>query len=108
MSQPTTLLPSDKNTNPEVGEEKKAFQAFIPPRVVLEVIDINKKAVSTFAIGCVTAWKALPPRRKRFLALFSFSVFLSVTMSCIATVVARLAARRQAAKTALSERFRTS
>ena len=108
MSQSTTLPPSGQKTNPEVVEEKNAFLNTIPPRVVLEVIDTNKKAVSTFVSGRVTAWKALPPRRKRFLSLFSFSVFLSVTMSFIATIVARRAARRQAAKTVLSEKFHTS
>lgn len=101
MSQSTTLPPSDKKMNSEVVEERKAFPNTIPPQVVLEIIDSNKKAVSTFVSGRVTAWRALPPQRKRFLALFSFSAFLSVTMSFIAMAMARRIARKRTTKTAL-------
>jgi hypothetical protein len=101
MSQSTTLPPSDKKMNSEVVEERKTFPNTIPPQVVLEIIDTNKRAVSTFVSGRVTAWKALPLQRKRFLALFSLSALLSVTISFIAMALARRLTRKRATKTAL-------
>ncbi len=101
MNQSAALPAFEKKTNPEVAEEKKTFPKIIPPQVILEITGASKKTISNFANRGVTTWHALTPRRKRFIALFSFSVFISVTMSLIATVIARRVTRKPATKAAI-------
>lgn len=98
MNQLASFPLSEQKTSSNVEEEKKALPKSGPSQVILEIIDPNKKKLNAFVNGRVTTWRALPPRRKRFIALFSFSVLLSVVMSLVVTGIARRVARRRVIK----------
>lgn len=90
-------LPEQKLNS--TGEEgKKAFSKMGPLPVMLEIVDPNIGKVRVFVNRRVTAWRALPPQRKRVIALISGSVFLAVTMSLLAAGITRKITRKEAAK----------
>jgi len=90
MSQQTVQPTTETETPLEVPVEKPAFLRMIqPPQPVIEIVGTSKNTVTTFCDTVVARWRALPQERKRIIALVGLSVAISVTMSVIATVIAR-------------------
>jgi len=51
---------------------------------------VYKKTINQFVAKVVATWRALPLGTKRTMTFVGLSVFVSVTMSLIATVIARV------------------
>jgi hypothetical protein len=90
MSQQTVLPASETKTVSEVPVDKKVFPKIVPPQVAVEIADSGKKTINQFVAKVVATWRALPLKTKRTITFVGLSVFVSVTMSLIATVIARV------------------
>lgn len=92
------IAPFPPSTEKPHAEKHAAFLP-TPPRVALEIIETNQKAVKAFAKKRVAAWRSFSPQKKRFLAVCGVSVLLSVIMSGLATIVARQLGRTRTPST---------
>ena len=94
MSQQT--FTGTNNTAPtiEFSTEEQVSRREIPlPKVFVGATDAGKNAYE----GVVTRWNELPRERQRLFVLFGISVITSISMSLIATVIARFFAKRRKA-----------
>jgi hypothetical protein len=88
MSQ-ETIRATDKM---DVPVKEQPFQKEFPlPKVVIERATGAGQNAFTTVLGW---WRSLPPERQRLLGLVGLSVALSVTMSLVATVIARLVGKK--------------
>lgn len=90
-----TITATD-NTAPatEISAEEQVSRREIPlPKVFIGATDAGKNAYKVV----VTRWNELPRERQRLFALVGLSVITSISMSLIATVVARFFAKRRKA-----------
>ena len=77
---------------PEIPLEEQVSQREIPlPKVIIDATGAGKNAYKVV----VTRWNELPRERQRLFALVGISVITSVTMSLIATVIARSFVKRR-------------
>ena len=92
MSQQTVEATDKIAPTTEISAEEQVSQQEIPlPKVFVSATDAGKNAYEDI----VTRWNELPRERQRLIALFGISVVTSITMSIIATVIARLFAKRR-------------
>lgn len=94
MSQQT--FTGTNNTAPtiEFSTEEQFSRREIPlPKVFVGATDAGKNAYEVVA----TRWNELPRERQRLFALVGISVITSISMSLIATVIARFFAKRRKA-----------
>jgi hypothetical protein len=92
MSQQT--IKATNNTAPtiEFSTEEQVSRREIPlPKVFVGATDAGKNAYEVV----VTRWNELPRERQRLFALVGISVITSISMSLIATVIARFFAKRR-------------
>lgn len=76
----------------EISVEEQTSPREIPlPKVIIAATGAGKNAYKVF----VTRWREMPRERQRLFALVGISVITSVTMSLIATVIARFYAKRR-------------
>ncbi|HEX9131292.1 MAG TPA: hypothetical protein VF844_03260 [Ktedonobacteraceae bacterium] len=93
MSQ-QTIKATDNNTAPagEISTEEHVSRREIPlPKVFVGATNTGKNACE----GVASRWNELPRERQRLFALVGISVITSITMSLIATVIARFFAKRR-------------
>ena len=88
-----TIETTDKIGSPTEGpvEEQPVLREFPLPKVVIQATERGKNAFGTI----VGWWSDLSRERQRLIALVGLSVITSVTVSLIATVIARLFAKRK-------------
>lgn len=72
-------------------EGQPVLRRFPLPKVVIQATGRGKNAYGTI----VSWWRDLPRERQRLIALVGLSVITSVAVSLIATVIARLFAKRE-------------
>ena len=95
MSQQQVLPASEPKAVSEVPATKRVFPKIVPsPQVTVEIVDVGKKRFGEFMGRLIGSWNAIPPTRKRVIALVGLSVFVSVAMSLIATIIARIVTRK--------------
>lgn len=91
MSQQTIQPTSETKAAPAITGEKQAFSQIVPvPQVVAEGIATSKKMITTSIDGVIAFWRALPDEKRRMYTLFG----LSLTLSVLATFIARLVSRK--------------
>ncbi len=92
MSQQTLKATDKIAPTTEISAEEQVSQGEIPlPKVFINATDAGKNAYQ----DVVTRWNELPRERQRLIALVGISVITSITMSLIATVIARFFAKRR-------------
>ncbi len=92
MSQQTLKATDKIAPTTEISAEEQVSQREIPlPKVFINTTDAGKNAYQ----DVVTRWNELPRERQRLIALVGISVITSITMSIIATVIARFFAKRR-------------
>ncbi len=92
MSQQTLKATDKIAPTTEISAEEQVSQREIPlPKVFISATDAGKNAYE----GVVTRWNELPRERQRLIALVGLSVITSITVSLIATVIARIFAKRR-------------
>ncbi len=92
MSQQTIETTDKIVSATEVPVEEKPVQREFPlPKVVIQATERGKNVYGTI----VGWWRDLPRERQRLIAIVGLSVITSVTLSLIATVIARLFAKRE-------------
>lgn len=92
MSQQTLKATDKIAPTTEISAEEQVSQREIPlPKVFISATDAGKNAYQE----AVTRWNELPRERQRLIALVGISVITSITMSLIATVIARFFAKRR-------------
>jgi hypothetical protein len=92
MSQRTIKVTDTTEPASEISVEEQVSHREIPlPKVFINATDAGKNAYEVV----VTRWSELPRERQRLFALVGISVITSVTMSLIATVIARFFAKRR-------------
>lgn len=91
MSQQTITATDSTSPATEISAEEQVSRREIPlPRVFVGATDAGKNAFEVV----VTRWNELPRERQRLFALVGISVITSISMSLIATVIARFFAKR--------------
>jgi hypothetical protein len=92
MSQRTIKVTDTTEPASEISVEEQVSHREIPlPKVFINATDAGKNAYEVV----VTRWSELPREKQRLFALVGISVITSVTMSLIATVIARFFAKRR-------------
>jgi hypothetical protein len=92
MSQQTIKATDNAAPAGEISTEEQFSRREIPlPKVFVGATNAGKTTYE----GVVTRWNELPRERQRLFALVGISVITSVTMSLIATVIARFFAKRR-------------
>jgi hypothetical protein len=94
MSQQTIKATNNTAPTTEISTEEQVSRREIPlPKVFVGATDAGKNAYEVV----VTRWNELPRERQRFFVLVGISVITSISMSLIATVIARFFAKRHKA-----------
>ncbi len=92
MSQQTIKTTDKIAPAGEISAEEQVSRREIPlPKVFVGATDAGKNVYEVL----VTRWNELPRERQRLFALVGISVITSITMSLIATVIARFFAKRR-------------
>ncbi len=92
MSQPTIKVTDPVKPTTEFPAEEQVSHREIPlPKVFINATGAGKNAYEVV----VTRWSELPRERQRLIALVGISVITSITLSLIATVIARFFAKRR-------------
>jgi hypothetical protein len=92
MSQQTIKTTDKIAPTTEISAEEQVSHREIPlPKVFIQATDAGKNAYEVV----VTRWSELPRERQRLFALVGISVITSITVSLIATVIARFFAKRR-------------
>jgi hypothetical protein len=95
MSQQTIQPPPEAPTSSAIQEEQQAFPKMAPLLPgCSDGITASKKTITASIDRVVAFWRALPVQRKRFIALLGLSIYLSVAMSVIVTLLARLTGKQ--------------
>lgn len=95
MSQQIIQPPAETPATSALPTEQQAIPKVVPSRQrVSEGVEASQKTITTSIDRVIPFWRALPVQRKRLIALLGLSVYLSVTMSVIVTLLARLANRQ--------------
>jgi hypothetical protein len=92
MSQQTITATEKITPATEISVEEQVSRREIPlPKVFVGAKGEGKNTCD----AVMTRWNELPRERQRLIALVGISVFTSITMSLIATVIARFFAKRR-------------
>jgi hypothetical protein len=90
MSQQTIAATNNTAPATKITAEEQVSRREIPlPKVYIRATDTGKNAYE----AVVTRWNELPRERQRLFALVGISVITAISMSLIATVIARFFAK---------------
>ncbi len=88
MIQETIKPPVEKET---IAPKEPTLRVIPTPEVVIEIAGASK----SFFDKVIAWWRALPKQRQRIIEITGASVAVSLTMSLIASLIARIYAKRR-------------
>ena len=95
MSQQTIQPTQETQAASAIPPGQQDFPKVVPSlQIVSEGVAASKKTITTSIDRGIAFWRALPAEKRPLIALLGLSVYLSVTMSVIVTLLARLANRQ--------------